>query len=205
MKKTVRFKNSKVLKVQYDWYLKDVVGDDFQIVYADPPWWHYGNPNKNAAAGKHYRLMKDQEIIDLDIRSIMAFRSVLFCWVTCPRAFYQMSVISKTGLCYRGISHVWVKARKDGGIIHGQGVRPTFTKPTTELLTVWTTHRTGRTSKLLTEKQPQVILAPRGKHSEKPDIFRDSIVELLGDLRRIELFARKRVPGWEAWGEELDK
>lgn len=32
---------------------------------------------------------------------------------------------------------------------------------------------------------------------------RRRIVELLGDVPRIELFARQHAPGWDAWGDEL--
>lgn len=51
----------------------------------------------------------------------------------------------------------------------------------------------------------QVILAPVGEHSTKPAEARQRIVDLMGDLSRIELFARGRAPGWEAWGNELPK
>jgi N6-adenosine-specific RNA methylase IME4 len=49
----------------------------------------------------------------------------------------------------------------------------------------------------------QIIDEPIRKHSQKPDIVRDRIVELLGDIPRIELFARTRHEGWDAWGNEL--
>jgi site-specific DNA-methyltransferase (adenine-specific) len=42
-----------------------------------------------------------------------------------------------------------------------------------------------------------------GKHSEKPAEFRDDIIELCGDVPRVELFARERVDGWDAWGNEV--
>lgn len=32
--------------------------------------------------------------------------------------------------------------------------------------------------------------------------IRDRIVELMGDLPRIELFAREAAPGWDVWGNE---
>jgi N6-adenosine-specific RNA methylase IME4 len=41
------------------------------------------------------------------------------------------------------------------------------------------------------------------KHSRKPDCVRDRIVQLCGDLPRIELFARQRVDGWDCWGNEV--
>jgi N6-adenosine-specific RNA methylase IME4 len=42
------------------------------------------------------------------------------------------------------------------------------------------------------------------EHSKKPDIVRDKIVELCGDKKRIELFARKRVEGWDSIGDQLN-
>jgi N6-adenosine-specific RNA methylase IME4 len=48
----------------------------------------------------------------------------------------------------------------------------------------------------------QVVLAPRGRHSQKPEEVRDRIVELMGDIPRIELFARSGAEGWDCWGNE---
>lgn len=45
---------------------------------------------------------------------------------------------------------------------------------------------------------------PRGIHSKKPDEVRTMIVEVFGDLPRIELFARQKTVGWDVWGNELD-
>ena len=44
---------------------------------------------------------------------------------------------------------------------------------------------------------------PIEKHSKKPDKFKDLILELVGDLPRIELFARQTTPGWDVWGNEV--
>ena len=41
------------------------------------------------------------------------------------------------------------------------------------------------------------------EHSKKPDIVRNKIVELCGDLPRIELFARQKHEGWDSWGNEV--
>ncbi len=62
-----------------------------------------------------------------------------------------------------------------------------------------------------------MIEAPFEGHSKKPDETRRRIVELLGDVPRLELFARDRAPGWDglelfardrapgwdAWGNEV--
>jgi len=42
------------------------------------------------------------------------------------------------------------------------------------------------------------------EHSKKPDIVRDKIVELFGDLPRVELFARQKTEGWVCLGNEID-
>jgi N6-adenosine-specific RNA methylase IME4 len=42
------------------------------------------------------------------------------------------------------------------------------------------------------------------KHSEKPQEVRDRIVTLMGDLPRIELFARTKKEGWDSWGDEIE-
>lgn len=47
-----------------------------------------------------------------------------------------------------------------------------------------------------------VVLSPLQQHSRKPAEIRDRIVELMGDLPRIELFAREAAPGWDVWGNE---
>ena len=49
----------------------------------------------------------------------------------------------------------------------------------------------------------QVIDTPIEEHSKKPDITRDKIIDLIGDLPKIELFARKEVPNWDSWGNEI--
>lgn len=49
----------------------------------------------------------------------------------------------------------------------------------------------------------QVIMSVREEHSKKPNETRERIVELIGDLPRIELFARQTVDGWDSWGNEV--
>ena len=49
------------------------------------------------------------------------------------------------------------------------------------------------------------------EHSRKPDEARNRIVELMGDIPRIELFAREQtnlfgsnLDGWDVWGNEVE-
>ena len=110
------------------------------------------------------------------------------------------------GMHYRGVHQVWVKTTLAGKIIHGQGVRPSFVKPTCEYLLIGSTQATGRTFPLLTENMPNAVLAarPGNEHSRKPAVFRTNITDLWGDLKRVELFARGAGhSGWDSWGNEI--
>ena len=53
-------------------------------------------------------------------------------------------------------------------------------------------------------KVSQVVLSAIREHSRKPDIVRNKIIELVGNMPKIELFARKRFEGWDSWGNELE-
>lgn len=184
-------------------YLEALAGR-YDIVYADPPWSYYGDPDKMAAAGKHYDLMGQDELCALPIREL--FRDpkhgAAFIWATCPRLDFAIDAIRAWGLNYRGVAFVWVKTRRDGKPIGAQGIPPTGTKPTTELCLLATTCKTGRPFPLLDAAVSQTVFAPRGRHSEKPAEVRDRIVSLYGDRPKIELFARSGAPGWDVWGNQ---
>ena len=49
-----------------------------------------------------------------------------------------------------------------------------------------------------------LVVSPRQEHSRKPDEVRERIVRVFGDVPRAELFARRRVSGWQAWGNEVE-
>jgi N6-adenosine-specific RNA methylase IME4 len=83
-----------------------------------------------------------------------------------------------------------------GGLFWGMGQS---TRTNTEVCLIGVRGKLGRESGGV----HQVVLAPPGRHSEKPGEVRDRIVQLLGDRPRIELFARQRAKGWHAWGNEV--
>ena len=49
----------------------------------------------------------------------------------------------------------------------------------------------------------QIVYEPIQEHSRKPDCVKDKIIQLCGDLPRIELFARRETQGWDVWGNEV--
>lgn len=174
----------------------------YDIIYADFPW-----PYTSFGTAKlPYKPMTEHQIANFDFSPFMNKRCILFAWVTGPK----MDIAGRCGeawraqgLHYQGVAYIWIKTKKDGTPIKATGPRPRLVKPLGEFVHAFSTTPTKRTFPLLTESQPQFIFAPKPrKHSRKPPIVRDRIVELLGDRPRIELFARERVAGWDGWGDE---
>lgn len=129
------------------------------VVVADVAWAYYGDPGKNAAAGKHYACLPDADVLRLDVRSYMHPRhSLALVWATCPRLDFAIRAIEAWGLHYRGVAFVWVKTRRDGTPVGAQGVRASVTKPTTELLLAASTDPRGRPVRIADESVAQVYV-----------------------------------------------
>ena len=82
-----------------------------------------------------------------------------------------------------------------GGIFMGLG---NWTRSNSEICLLATKGKPKRISGSVRS----IVLSPLQQHSRKPAEIRDRIVELMGDLPRIELFAREAAPGWDVWGNE---
>lgn len=180
-----------------------VAAAPFEVILADPPWSHYGSPDKWAAAGKHYGLLSDAAIKALPVAAIAHRPCVVFLWCTSATLERAMEVLRAWGLHYRGVAFVWLKTRRDGVPIGAQGVRPSITKPLTEFVIAGSSERRGRPLKLASEAVSQTVFAPRTHHSAKPEAVQDAIETMYPTARRAELFARRRRPGWMCWGNQV--
>ncbi|MDJ0827454.1 MAG: MT-A70 family methyltransferase [Rhodobacter sp.] len=171
----------------------------YTIIYADPAWQY----KDRALAGKRgagckYRVNSDQAIIDLPVRQIAADNAWLFIWVTMPKIFVAQRVIESWGFKYKTNAFTWVKRNKSGkGWFWGLGH---YTRANTELCLLATRGKVKRIS----ARVHSVIDTPIQGHSQKPQEARKRILELCGDLPRVELFARGSVPGWDTLGDESE-
>lgn len=75
-----------------------------------------------------------------------------------------------------------------------------YTRANTEICILATK---GKPLPRLSKSVHQVVLSKIREHSRKPDEVRDRIVELFGNVPRIELFARQKIDGWDCWGNEV--
>jgi N6-adenosine-specific RNA methylase IME4 len=170
----------------------------YKIIYADPPWKYRDTASAGERGAVHkYDVMPLGDIKRLPVASIAEPDSVLFLWVTMPFIKEGVEVIQSWGFTYKTVAFTWVKLNKHTKTpFMGMG---NWTRSNAELCLLGVKGKPKRVS----ARVKSVILAPRGEHSAKPAETRDMIVTLVGDKPRIELFARERVPGWDAWGNEI--
>jgi N6-adenosine-specific RNA methylase IME4 len=168
----------------------------YSIIYADPPW-QYQDKGCNGNAEAHYSTMGQADICRLPVSELANPDCVLFIWATYPMLPQALETISKWGFKYKSIAFQWVKLnKKNGRPFYGLG---RWTRGNTEpcLLAV-----KGK-PKRINNSVFQLIQTPIEGHSKKPDVVRENIVRLVGDLPRIELFARQQAHGWDAWGNQV--
>jgi len=177
--------------------------ETFDIIITDPPWSYYGAQDKMGACGKEYDTLNDDDIRQW--KYPLSKNGLLFVWATCPRLDFAMDCIKQYGLHYRGVAFVWVKTKKDGSPIGAQGVRPSTVKPVVEMVLVASPQRIGRPLKLHDESIRQIVFAPKGEHSQKPEEIQSRIELMYPDATKAEYFARRRRQGWTCFGNQLDK
>ena len=178
------------------------INKKYNIIYADPPWSYRDKRDKHprlcGGASAHYNTMTIEEIKNLPVNKLADDNCMLFLWLTFPNLQEGLDVIKAWGFTYKTLGFSWIKTnKKNGKPFFGIGY---YTKSNCEVCLI------GVKGKpiVVSNKVSSVIISPREEHSKKPDIVRDKIVELCGDLPRIELFARQKAEGWDVWGNEVE-
>lgn len=167
----------------------------YNIILADPAW-SYQDKNCNGNCESHYNTMNIKDICNLPVQNILEKDCVLFMWVTYPMLKEGLQVMESWGFKYKTIGFQWIKQNKSGnGYFFGLG---RWTRGNSECCLIGVKGKPKR----INNGVSQLVFSPLREHSHKPDEVRDKIVTLMGDLPRIELFARQNVEGWDCWGLE---
>ncbi len=173
--------------------------EKYKVIYADCPW-PYNNPKGNnpSMGGITYPVMTMENIKGLPVRKIADKDCALFMWATMPKLPEAIDTIKAWGFTYTTCAFTWVKTNpKSGGIYSGLGH---WTNGNAEPCLF---AKIGK-PKRIAKNVKQIVMAPVGEHSAKPPEVRDRIVKLMGNISRIELFAREKADGWDAVGNEID-
>jgi len=177
----------------------------YDIIYADPPWEYKESgsiKNSRWMAKQHYQTMNLDDICKLPIKDIKTDQAICFMWATFPRIKEALQVMESWWFIYKTVAFTWVKKNKKSWTNFWW--MWAYTRANAEICLIWISKWTKATQIVKSHWVHSIIESPIEKHSKKPDIVRDKIVELLWDLPRIELFAREKIEWWESWGNEVD-
>ena len=174
----------------------------YNIIYADPPWnglgWNNGSGKKCPA--NHYEVQDIEWIKRLPVSGIADDTCFLFLWVTWPNLQEGLDVIKAWGFNYATCAFTWVKRNKKADTFFvGCG---NYTRANSEICLLGTKGKCQSARKSRSVRQ--ICDARIMGHSRKPDEIRGRIVELCGDVPRVELFARETTNGWDVWGDEVE-
>lgn len=189
----------------------------YRCILADPPW-HFlartalqvGNWTSRRDAEKHYRVMGVDDIAAMPVKELAAKDAHLFMWTTGPCLRQSFEVMEAWGFRYSAVAFTWVKLKRsfnpsqlrfvptaDCDLHVGLGLT---TRKNAEFCLLGRRGNAKRNAKDVRE----IIMEPVREHSRKPDAVHARI-ERYADGPYLELFARQRRPGWDSWGNEVDK
>lgn len=170
----------------------------YNIILADPPWSYNDKMSGHSFSLDHeYKTQHKNWIANLPVGGVAEKNSVLFLWCVSPLLPEALEVMKAWGFKYKTLAFCWSKNTVNGKKVANLG---RWTMGNVELCLLGVKGKPKRSIKNIR----QLVEAERTKHSKKPDEVRKRIVELMGDLPRLELFAREKAEGWDAWGDEIE-
>lgn len=163
--------------------------DKFEVILADPAWEYDFSVSDSRKIENHY---PPSSLEDMKCLIPPATKdAVLFMWATSPKLREALELMEAWGFEYK--THmVWVKDKIGMGY---------YARQKHELLLIGTNGK-GLELPDTGDRPESVFYAPRGGHSEKPEVVYEIIETMYPAYRKLEMFARKARAGWEVWGDE---
>lgn len=172
----------------------------YSLIYADPPWSYTDKCHSGKrGAGYKYPVMNLADIKALPVAQIAAPDCLLAMWWVPPMPAEALAVVEAWGFTLKTMQgFTWHKLSKTGKADHfGMG---NWTRANAECCLFAVRGKPKRVCAAVRS----LIVAPVGQHSAKPDEARQRLVQLLGDVPRVELFARSQSPGWDCLGDGIN-
>jgi N6-adenosine-specific RNA methylase IME4 len=172
----------------------------YQVIYADPPFQYRDRCHAGErGADYHYQTMGLDSLKQLPVGLLADEDCFLFIWVPFPQMQEGLDLIKAWGFSYASLAFAWVKTNTVATTTLFWGMGAIGTRSNMEVCLLGTKGKPKRVDAGV----HSILMRPRLEHSQKPPEVRDLIVKLCGDVPRIELFSRDRVPGWDAHGFEV--
>lgn len=170
----------------------------YTVAVIDPPWTWSARSSKGEGRSPRYPRMTIAEIAALPVSRILAPNAVVLLWVTDPLLPRALEVVRAWGLTFKTVGVYWTKRKPSGAEHIGGGY---YTRANPEQCWILTR---GNGVARIDRSVRRWLVAPVRAHSEKPHEFYALIERLFGPQRRVDVFARRRRPGWDALGDEID-
>jgi N6-adenosine-specific RNA methylase IME4 len=175
------------------------------VIYADPPWeFHvYSDKGNQRSAERHYDVSSLDQIKKLPITALAAADCALFLWGVWPELPGALDVIQAWGFDFKTVGFLWVKTTSQAAHIglNGAGLHWGMGYHTRSNSEPCLLAMRGAPRRLAKDIH-QVVIAPVGEHSAKPEEVRGRIERLFAGPY-LELFGRKPAPEWTVWGNEI--
>lgn len=184
----------------------------YKIIYADPPWrfqvWDQIS-GTDRAPEKHYDTLTDAGLMALPVKDWEAGDAFLALWVYDPMLPVALQLAAAWGFTtYVTVLFRWLKSANGQLLMFDAGERLNFGLGYHTrgggCEECWLFKR-GKGLPVLRHNIRKEFFSTVREHSRKPDEVSQWIVDLYGDVPRLEMFARTKRQGWDAWGNETDK
>lgn len=159
----------------------------YRTILADPPWDIHQRGKRGAAI--HYELMTLDRIKAMPVAGLAEENAHLYLWTPNNIIPEALQVVKAWGFTYRNML-VWGKPKLGLGIY------------------IRTSHEscifaTRGKAPVKFHAQPSFMFCAQQDHSHKPE-EQFAVIQRLSEGPYLELFARRRAPGWDSWGNEID-
>ena len=175
---------------------QQIVTGVYEVIYADPPWTYNDKMKGHSFSLDHeYPTQNLTWIQSLPVASLCAPNAALFLWVVSPQLPEGIATMSAWGFKFKTVAFVWSKTTVHGCDVSNLGK---WTMGNVEMCLLGVRGRPQRVCKNV----KQLVRDVRTAHSRKPESVRERIVTLMGNVPRLELFARGETHGWDGFGNQ---
>lgn len=170
----------------------------YRVIYADPPWDFKSNVGASGSnVHRHYATLTEKQMCEMKIAELTKKDAVCFMWVASSCLLSGIKIMKAWGFEFKTIAFVWLKTYNKKPVY----VAGPWTGKSCELCLLGIK---GKPNKYVQSRPRELIISEREKHSKKPEEARKRIESMFPMSKKLELFAREKANGWDAFGNEIE-
>lgn len=177
----------------------------YQVIVMDPPWANqsFAYYSTNAC----YPRMSQKELLALPVQELADTNCICLMWTISSYLDAGLELLRHWHFQQKGWAYIWCKTTKNGRPVGG--LRTCYyPEKCCEIVLVGVRGHLDKKKTRGACKQTDIIISVRREHSRKPEEFWHSVNHWLPATEfpnRLEMFAREARPGWDVWGNQVNK